>query len=482
MSLAARVRSGSMWAFLVRIVAQLLSFVSVVVVARRLTPDDYGLIGIVAVALMAFDVISRTGFDTALMQKPPGSLDGYFPTTWTIEVTRGVLQSILLFAAAGVVAHLYERSELIPLIQVIAVVPLIQGFRSVAIVELYRHLDFRKVALFETVPALVGTVTTIILVFIRRDVWSLAFGMIANAIAATLLSYVVAPHRPRFGFDVEKARELWGFGKWELGSSILFVAFHNGDDLLIGKLLGLEPLGYYRMAYRVSNMATTEGVEAVRKVLFPAFAMIQTDIARMRRVFLDFWQVVGMLGLGFGVTLFETAPYLTRVVLGAKWMPIVPALQVLAVWGALEVLKTAVSPVFRAVNRPDWWTKTLAVRVIATAILIYPLSKTWGITGAAVAVLAGALVNLPMTIGWVAQAIECRTSDLLRPLGISFLAAFVAWPAGRMTAISLSSASDLVRLIVVAGVCVVAFTATILLADQLMKTGIRAKLRHAWRA
>ena len=206
---------------------------------------------------------------------------------------------------------------------------------------------------------------------------------------------------------------MWKIRPTAVAAALAYSWITTEYDLFVGKVLGASALGFYRMGYRLANMATTEGVNAIRKVLFPAFSRIQNDAARLRSAVLSLWEVGAFLGAAFSVALSATSYPLVRLLLGDQWLPMVPSLKVLAIWGGVQVLKTVTAPVFRSVNHPDWWAKSLLIRLAVLVALIYPASVRWGIAGVSAAVLAAAIVDLPFSIHWLSRALACPVRSCL---------------------------------------------------------------------
>jgi O-antigen/teichoic acid export membrane protein len=431
--------------------------------------------GLVSVVMLIGDIFSRTGFDGALIARS-SSVDEYLASFWSAEALRGGAQCLILMTLAYPTALFYRQPELTTLLIVASLSPLMRGLQSAGILNLHKGMSYRLVALYEAIQAVSGILLTLVLAFLWRNVWALLAGQLATAATAALLSYYLAPVRPRFVFRPDHWRELWRYGQWEMLGAVLYVLFHNGDDLFVGRMLGMQSLGLYRMAYRLGNTASTEGVEAMRRVLFPAFASIQNDQARLRRGFIQFWEITSILGLAFLSTTYVAADPLVRVVFGVKWEPMIPAFRVLVVWGGLEVLKTAVSSLFRSVNRPDRWTKILMLRVAVLALLIYPLSMRWGIAGTSFAALSAALFSLPLTVYWVSLSLNCSISHILAPLILPLLACVGSLALGLFVEHALSGAVQSYRLMGPTAVASLAFAAILFGGDMLFKTGLRARL------
>lgn len=477
-ALTQRVRSGAAWYMGVRIASIGVGICTLPIIARLLRPEDYGLMGIVSIALYVSDVVSRTGFDGALIARS-GPVDEYLPSMWSAELLRGAAQCLVLMLLAYPAALFYRDHQLVALLAAASLYPVLRSFQSAGVTLLHKEMAFRQVALYEGFPVLIGAVATVAFALWWRNVWSLLAGQLFTALIAVFLSYYLAPFTPRFVFRPDHWRTLWRYGRWEMLSSIFYVLFYNGDDMFVGRVLGMPALGLYRMAYRLGNSACTEGVDVVRRVLFPAFARIQTDPARLRKAFLVFWEASSILGMAFlSISFFALQP-LVQTVFGSKWLAMVPALRVLVVWGGLEVLNSAVSSVFRAINRPDWWTKILMIRVVIMAATIYPLSIRWGIAGAACAPLIAALCNLPVTFRWLSQSVHCSVFDLLRPLLLPLASGLAALIAGAFASHAIQNASSVSRLFGITMTAGLGFVAVLFTADRIFKTGLHGRLLRA---
>ena len=226
-----------------------------------------------------------------------------------------------------------------------------------------------------------------------------------------VMSYLIHPYRPRFRWERTKVGELYGFGRWILGSSIVNFLNTQGDDVFIGKVLGTTALGLYQMAYRISNLPATEITHVVSEVTFPAYSQLQDRLAQLREAYLQALQVTMFVSIPMGGGILLLAPDFTRVLLGEQWMAMVPAMRVLALWGLIRSIGATTGPVFNAVGRPDLVTKLVSIKLVMLAVLILPLTAMWGIVGTALAVLLCALVANPVADGLAIRTLQCRPWD-----------------------------------------------------------------------
>jgi len=411
------IRSGA-WAFALRITEQVFSIARLIILARILAPNDFGLVGIALLAMATLETFSQTGFQQALIQKKENIKD-YLDAAWTVMVLRSLILCAILFFAAPYVAIFFKAPQATTIIQVIGISLLLGGvgglggFVNIGVLYFQKELEFNKQFIYRASGTLADFVVAVAAVLILRSVWALVFGLLAGNLVRLIVSYLIHPYRPHFKLDLAKTKELFGFGKWILGSSILVFLITQGDDIFVGKLLGVTLLGFYQMAYRISNAPATEITHVISQVTFPAYSKLQENIPKLREAYLKVLQVTAFLSFPIAGLIFVLAPDFTEIFLGEKWMPMVPAMQVLAIWGILRAVGT-VGPVAQAVGKPRIATNIQLVQLIVLATLIYPLSVRWGILGTSLAVVFGSLVARLISSYMVIKITECRIKSFCR--------------------------------------------------------------------
>jgi len=406
-SLSQRVVRGGFWVFLLRITQQLFNFVRLVILARILSPNDFGLMGIALLTMATLDTFSQTGFQQALIQKKE-DIKPYLDSAWTVLVLRGFILFAILFFIAPFAASFFNAPEARPIIQVIGFAVLFQAFTNIGIVYFQKELEFNKQFIYQLSGTVADFIVAISAALILKSVWALVFGLLAGNFVRLVVSYLIHPYRPHLTFDLGKAKELFGFGKWILGSSILVFLLTQGDDIFVGKLLGATALGFYQMAYRISNIPATEITHVISQVTFPAYSKLQNNIPKLREAYLKVLQVTAFLSFPIAGLIFVLAPEFTKIFLGEKWMPMVPAMQILVFAGLVRSIAATTGPVFHAVGKPKIDTKWQIIRLLVLAALIYPFTIKWGILGTSIVVFLSIFVS---NIGFSFDAIKitkCR--------------------------------------------------------------------------
>jgi lipopolysaccharide exporter len=382
--LSKKVVRGGLWLFVLRITNRGLGFIRTIILARLLAPEDFGLLGVAMLAASTLDALSHTGFQSALIQKSE-NVKSYLDVAWTISVVRGVVLFFILVFSAPLIAEFFNSPQAKLVIMVIAVNMLLSGCGNIGVIFFQKELKFNKQFIFELSATLVDVAVSIGLAVILKNVWALIWGGIAKNIVRLLLSYILHPYRPRIKFQKEKFRDLFGFGIWVSGSTILIFLITQGDDIFVGKMLGVAALGFYQMAYLVSNLPVTEVADVVSRVTYPAYCKLQHDLRKVGEVYLKVLQLTAYVSVPLAAGIFILGPEFTRIFLGEKWMPMVPAMQVLAIAGLVGSIVATTKPIFYGIGKPKVDTIWQIVRLLMLCGLIYPLSVRMGIAGVAIA-------------------------------------------------------------------------------------------------
>jgi O-antigen/teichoic acid export membrane protein len=422
-----RVVKGGFWVFALHISQQILAAGRLLILVQLLAPGDFGLLGIALLIMAVLENFTQTGFSAALVQKK-GNIKSYLNTAWTIGLIRAVILFGILYFIAPCVVRFFDQpdkpidiSQAVDIIRIMGISFLIGAFSNATIVYFSKELEFHKQFVMQMSGTVVDILVAVPIALICKSVWALVLGSLAGNFVRIILSYIIHPYRPRLELDKEKVKELWGFGKWVFGSSLLGFLINQGDDIVVGKVLGVVMLGYYQMAFKISNMPTTEITAVISGITFPAYSKLQDDLPRLRRGYLKVIQLAAFLSFPIAGLIFVLADDFTRIFMGQKWMPMVATLQVLTVWGLIRSLATVVSSPFGAMGRPKIITKIHFLKFVLLAILIYPLTVRWGILGAAFAVVLNPLVVFPLMVYIALKLIRVRFVDMARLMVLPML-------------------------------------------------------------
>ncbi len=391
--LAQRVIRSGFWVFALRVSYLVLYFARIVILARILGPLDFGAMGIALLVMSILEAFTQTGTLHALIQKKE-DIRPYLDPAWTISVLRGAVLGGVIFAAAPFAARFFAAPDVTPIIRGYGLVLLIGGLANTAVVEFQKNLEFHRQALYSFGGNVTNFVVVVAAALVLRSVWAFVLADIAHRIALVFLSFRLHPYRPKWSWQPEKMRELFKFGRWVSGSSAIQFLSTQGDDIFVGKVLGTVPLGFYQMAFRISNTPTTEVSGVIGQVMFPTYAKLQDNKPRLKEAYFKTFQIMIAPAFMLIAVLFALGPDIIRLILGEKWLPMVPAMQILALAGAARAVTVTIGDLFFGIGRPRTQTGWEFVRLAVMAALLIPLTKAYGLSGAAAAVLISLLVPL----------------------------------------------------------------------------------------
>jgi O-antigen/teichoic acid export membrane protein len=195
----------------------------------------------------------------------------------------------------------------------------------------------------------------------------------------------------------------------------------QGDDIFVGKILGVTALGFYQMAYLISNLCATEITHVISSVTFPAYSKMQNDLERTKQACLRVVRLTCAISFPLAAGILVLAPELTQVILTEKWMPIVPALQVMCIFGAMRAIAATFGPVYRAIGRPDVALKINISHFLCLALIIFPLTIMWGLTGTAIAITLSMLFALCLTSRKIVSLLNVNFIKFYIPILSAFL-------------------------------------------------------------
>jgi len=247
--------------------------------------------GMALLVMSLLDTLTTTGYEQALIHKRE-DIEDYLDTAWLVSVGRGLLLGLIVYFSAPLAASLFNEHTVTAVLQVMAVVPVVQGFTSPGLIKLEKDLNFAKLVWLESIHSVSVAIVACTFAFFFRSVWALVIAYVLGIGIRTIGSFFVCPYRFKLRFEWVKARELWKFGRWILGSKLMHYGFNNGDSWVVGSMLGPQALGFYQAASRMGSMPASEFTNASARVAFPTYVKMAGDVKRLRLAYFRILQLV----------------------------------------------------------------------------------------------------------------------------------------------------------------------------------------------
>ena len=385
MSLTRKVTSGVAWLASAQVVQRVSGLVITAILARLLSPEDFGLIALAVVAIGFIKIFTDVGFNSALVQREQVGEEHLSATFW-LTVAVSLVLTALGVLGSPLIARLYREPRLVSLLIVLFLTVPISNLGQVSDALLQRRLAFRQLATIDWVSSLVAGLAGVGLALARAGVWALVAQNLVLVTVSAAAKMIAARWLPRLSFKFKYAREMMTFSVSVLGCTVINYAAFNIANALVGGALGVQALGYYALAFNLVMLPSMSISGLVTRVMFPALSSVQSDLPRFRRGYLRMLRIMSSVSLPAIIGLGATAPLLVSTVYGDKWILAVPVLQVLTVVGVLQAVNTS-GLVFYALGRPNlllgWAAVTLACMTISFAIGV-----RWGLVGVALAYVA----------------------------------------------------------------------------------------------
>lgn len=480
-SLRSAVLGGLAWKLASIVVKQGARVAAAVVIARLLTPEEYGLAALVLVFSSLVFIFSDLALGAALIQRPSITERDRSTVFW-VSIAAGVIFTVAGIALAAPVAAFYGEPDVEPLVIAMSCTFLIVSLGSTQEALLVRAMNWRALELRQMAAAICGAAGGIAIAASGGGAWAVIGQQVIVLTIATALVWAVTPWRPRAVFSRASLRDLGRFGGDVFGSRFLFYLNRNADNLLIGRVLGPAALGAYSIAYNVILLPFSQVAGPLEQLLYPAFSRMQDERERLATAFLRVNRLVAAITAPCLLGLAVAAPDFVPVVLGEQWRPAVPVVQVLIVVGVLQSLQALNASVLQARDRSRWLLRYSMVFTGLT-LVAFVAGLPFGVLGVAAALAIASAFLEPLYAVITARALGISVWDLVRNLwGVAQAAAIMvaAVAAARLSAAELGAGPAL-RLLAVVAVGAVVYPPLLLWRAPDVRADVLAVVRRRGR-
>ena len=413
-NLKTRTTQGIFWSFLDSFGVYLVKFGFSIVIARTLSPDDYGLMGMIVIFISLGQMIMQSGFSMALIQKKD-SEEADLSTAFWFNVIAALTVYIILFFSAGAIASFFGKPILVSITRVAAVGIILNALCSVQVSILTKRMDFRKLTWINLAGALISGTTGMIMALKGYAVWALVFQTLAGNMIYLIGLWVTSSWKPAFIFSFKSFRSLFNFGYKILLQGLTDVIFTKIYFPLIGKFYPVSQLGFYTNASRFHELFIRQTSNSVTRVIFPAFATIQDERERFNTNYVrSFNLLAAIMFLGSLILIISSRPFIS-LALTDKWLPAVPFMQLLFIEGFFFPLMMFNQNILCSAGRSGLSLKVDVIRKAAILLSII-LAFRVGIEALIIGQVISTAVALIISMTAVIKIQGINTPDILIPL------------------------------------------------------------------
>lgn len=432
-NLKQRTISGVVWSAIHKFASMLLGFISGIVLARLLTPHDYGVIGMLTIFLAIAQTFIDGGFGSALIQKKNPTDEDYSTILyWNLGLS--VFLYLVLFGCAPFIARFYDLPLLSDVLRVQGLVLIINAARIVQRNQLRKRLEMKKVALINVSSSVVSLLVTIYLAWCGWGVWALVAQQLLLGVLCTTLYWITTRWIPVLTFSTKSFKELFSFGGFVLLSNLFNTFCNNIQGLLIGKIYNSSTLGYYTKARTTETYASTFISSVLDQVCYPVLSESQNERERLIAIIKKFIGVSAFLTFPLMLILMLLAKPIFILLYSDRWLPSVPYFQILCFAGIAICLQGINYYAVAAIGKSkDLFVWTIVKRCVGLGFILAGLSL-WGIEGLLVGMVFGSfsiyIINAALASKHVGYTLNQQMKDLMPIILLSAVSTFSAlvWP------------------------------------------------------
>ena len=423
MSLKQKVYKGFVWTGLQGASSQLISFVVFLVLARLLEPESFGLVAMATVVIAFLKVFSYFGLGTAVIQRKTLEAE-HLNTAFWVDVIAGFVMMLATILLAGWFSEIYGEARLEPIIQCLSLLFIMTALSQIQVSLLRRNLEFKTLALRTLVGEVTGGAVGVALAFSGYGVWSLVFRQLTTSLIGLTILWFMSDWRPGPSSSFKHFKDLFSFSINMMGANIVDFFSRRSDSFLIGYFLGPVALGYYTVAYRLIHLLVEFLGGTVNKVVWPAFAKLQDDLAKLKTKFYSTSNLHGFIVFPVYLGILSISVELVPLMFGSQWQESVPILQILVFIGIISSISKLYDTVFVSLGRSGIWL-CLKAAIAVTNVVAFLIAIQWGIIGVAIAYTVVGYLYFPIYLYLLRRIAGINILRYLQGLSASFFSSLV---------------------------------------------------------
>lgn len=420
---------GVSWSVIDNLANAGITFLIGIILARILSPAEFGLIGMITIFIAVSNSIVDSGFSSALIRKvEPKNVD--YNTVFYFNLCLGIGLYIVLFFSAPAISQFFKEPILISITRVMGTILIINAFGIVQRSLLVKEVDFKTQTKISLIASIMSGFVGIVLALKGFGVWSLVSQQISRQLLNSIFLWVFNTWRPALEFSKESFQELFGFGSKLLISGLIDTIYNNIYYLIIGKFYSAVQLGQYTRAEQFNSIFSSNLTNVVQRVSYPVLCSIQDDGERLKLTYRRVIKATMLVTFACMLGLVAIAKPLILLLIGVKWMPAVAYLQIICFAGMLQPLHAINLNMLMVKGRSDLF---LRLEIIKKAIAVIPISLGifYGIEfmlwGSVFLSFAGYLLNSYYSARLINYSTWAQIKDIYPSFLVSIIVAAAMW-------------------------------------------------------
>jgi len=430
-----KAQTGISLGFATQLGTQAIQFIFGLILARILSPQDYGLVGMLAIFISMSDVFIDSGFGIAVIQKKYPE-DSDYSTVFWFNLTVSIIAYLILFFGAPAIADFYEDDRLILLTRIICLVVVINAFGSIQGKYLYKNMQFKRLNIIFAISSIGGSVFAVIMAVLDFGVWALVAKTLFVALLLNGGLWLVSSWKPKRGFSIHSFKELGNFGSKILATSIFSSFFSNIYSVIIGKLYNAQSLGFFTRAKQFYDLPDRSIRSSSMSVFFPALSYMQDDNPRLISTYKKILSVYAYVLFPLYAILAIIAKPLILVILTDKWLESVVLLQYFCLLVFALPFESVNENVLYIKSRSDFVFYVTVLKKVGLVAFLFLLYKT-GLKGMVWAFVLEGYLGIFLSVYFAKKVLEFsffrQIVQVLPSIGLTLLASVIMLLGMRIT-------------------------------------------------
>lgn len=362
--------SSVVWTTIQKFAGYIIQFISGVVLARLLDPQDYGCIGMLTIFMSLAGVFVDAGFGSALIQKKKPTQEDY-STVFYFNLGMSTVMYVVLFFAAPYIARFYHMELLCSVLRVQGVVLIINAFATIQTNQLMKQFRFKKIAIVTLITSIIALAVTIVMAYKKYGVWALVTQHILTALIPAIIYWLTNHWHPILKFSKESFKSLFNFGGYMLSMSLVTTIGNEIQGLLIGRVYNPSTMGFYSKARGTEKLASHTINNVLQQITLPIYSELQDDRRSLISAIKKLTTSVAYLTFPLMFLLIVIAKPLFVLLYSEKWLPSVPYFQVLCLAGVAGCLQFANNQAIAAIGKSrEMFLWTLVKRSVGIGLIV----------------------------------------------------------------------------------------------------------------
>lgn len=405
---------GTFWNYLSFASGKLMNFITTLILAYLLVPEEFGVVAYCTMAIQYVDTFNTAGIDSALIARRD-KVEEAANSSFVANIMLGIVSFGVVWVAAPGIASFFKEPQVVELLRLLALALPISGLGIVPSAILSRDLKFRTKLIPDVARSFFKGLVSIVMALTGFGAWSLIWGQLAGTLIQTILVWILAGWHPNWKFDNEATRGVATFGGHIILVEIAGQLRNNVDYIIVGKILGSATLGIYNLAYRIPELAIRSFDRVVGGVSFPLLVKMQSERETLKTTYLGYVRYTALFTFSIGIGIAIVARLFVQIFLSDAWQETSLPMALIAI--GLAILSVGHIPgiFYKAISRPDILNRVSMVKIPILVAIIWVATR-WGIVGVAAGQIVFAILSIIFESVVVSRIIDFNLSEAIQPL------------------------------------------------------------------